>query len=586
MTVAYRDEWCGNVREENVGRRIQVAGWVHRRRDHGGLVFVDLRDRSGLLQLVISLEGAPEVHQRAEELRNEFVISATGTVIARSPERVNPSLPTGAVELAVEQLYILAAADTPPFLPEDDVEVDETLRLKYRYIDLRRSRMFHNLHLRHTVVQAVRRYLSDLGFIEVETPILTKSTPEGARDFLVPSRLRAGEFYALPQSPQLFKQLLMIAGFERYYQIARAFRDEDLRADRQLEHTQIDVEMSFVEESDIQDMVEGMFAAAFREALSAQLTTPFSRMSHKEALARYGSDKPDLRFAMEIVDVTDIAGRVDFRVFADAVGQGGIVRGIRAQGGARFSRKDVDDLASEAAVYGAQGVLPVWVEEQGLRSPLQKFLTEPQLADLIMRLGGEPGDLLLLVAGPQKVVEPSLGALRLSLAQRLGVEREGWAFAWILDFPMFEFDQKEGRLKAQHHPFTKPRLERLEDLEEKPLELGTYAYDLVLNGVELGSGSLRISDPRMQEAVFTALGLTDDEIQAKFGFLVEAMAFGIPPHGGMGLGLDRTIMLMAGETSIREVIAFPKTASGSCPLTDAPSPVAPEQLRELRIRSV
>jgi aspartyl-tRNA synthetase len=584
--VAYRNEWCGNVRDKSIGERIQVAGWVHRRRDHGGLIFVDLRDRTGLLQLVVSAEEKQAIHERAEELRTEYVVSATGSVVARSPERINPNLPTGAVELVVEELQILAAAETPPFLPEDDLEVDETLRLKYRYIDLRRPRMFRNLQLRHTVAQAARRYLDGLGFIEVETPILTKSTPEGARDFLVPSRLRPGEFYALPQSPQLFKQLLMVAGFERYYQLARAFRDEDLRADRQPEHTQIDIEMSFVDEVDIQNTVEGMFASAFKEALSVDLETPFPRITYAEAMALYGSDKPDLRFGMQIVDVTDIAGKTEFRVFGDAVQRGGVVRGLRAQGGASFSRKDVDDLALGAAVFGAQGVLPIWVEEQGLRSPLQKFLTEAQLSALVDQLEGAPGDLLVLVAGSKKVVEPSLGTLRLSLATRLGVKREGWAFSWVLDFPMFEFDEKEGRLKAQHHPFTKPRLESVTDLQQKPLEIGTYAYDLVLNGVELGSGSLRISDPQMQEAVFTALGLTHDDIQAKFGFLVEAMDYGIPPLGGIGLGLDRTVMLMAGESSIRDVIAFPKTASGSCPLTDAPSSVAIEQLRELRIRTV
>ncbi len=570
-----------------IGRRVKVAGWVHRRRDHGGLVFVDLRDRTGLLQLVVEAERDPALHARAQELRSEFVMWATGIVVARAPERVNPNLATGRVEIVVDELQILAAAQTPPFFPEDDVEVDETLRLRYRYIDLRRPRVFQNLLLRHRVVQAVRRYLGDRGFIDVETPILTKSTPEGARDFLVPSRLQPGEFYALPQSPQLFKQLLMIGGFERYYQIARAFRDEDLRADRQPEHTQIDIEMSFIEEGDIQDVVEGMFAAAFKETLDIELPTPFPRLSYADAMARYGSDKPDLRFGMEIVDVSDIAGATDFRVFSEAVAKGGVVRGIRAEGAAALSRKDVDDLAAEAAVFGAQGLLPIWLDKDGgLRSPLLKFVGDEQTKALAERLSGEPGDLLLFVADRKEVAEPSLGALRLALATRLDVERSGWAFSWVVDFPMFEYDPKEDRLKAQHHPFTKPRLERIEDLLERPLELGTFAYDLVLNGVELGSGSLRIADPQMQEAVFEALGLDEEQIKVKFGFLVEAMDYGIPPHGGIGLGLDRTVMLMAGESSIREVIAFPKTQSGSCPLTDAPSRVAAEQLRELRIRTV
>jgi len=586
LDVRYRDQWCGNFCENLVGQRVKAAGWVQRRRDHGGLIFVDLRDRTGLVQLVFESETRPSVHAQAQDLRSEYVLSVTGSVVARSPERVNPNLATGAVEIVVEDLEILAAAETPPFFPEDELEVDETLRLKYRYLDLRRPRMFRNLQLRHQVVQAVRRYLGDLDFIDVETPVLTKSTPEGARDFLVPSRLQPGEFYALPQSPQLFKQLLMIAGFERYYQIARAFRDEDLRADRQPEHTQIDIEMSFIEERDIQDVVEGMFAAAFSETLGVELPRPFPRLSYAESMARFGSDKPDLRFAMEIVDVTDLAAQTEFRVFADTVAKDGVVRGIRAEGGGRFSRKDVDDLAGEAAVFGAEGILPVWVEELGVRSPLQKFVTTAQMSTLVERLGGRPSDLLLFVADRKPVVEASLGALRLSLATRLGIERTGWAFVWVVDFPMFEYDQREKRLKAQHHPFTKPRLDALQDLRDRPLELGTYAYDLVLNGVELGSGSLRISSPDLQEAVFSALGLSEEEIGAKFGFLVKAMDYGIPPHGGIGLGLDRTVMLMAGESSIRDVIAFPKTQSGSCPLTDAPSKVALDQLRELRIRTV
>ena len=585
--MAYRDEWCGTIDDSFIGKKVMVAGWVHRRRDHGGLVFLDLRDRTGIVQLVVEATRNPVLHGRASELRSEYVMYATGSVVARSPERINPNLATGMVEIVLDDLTILAAADTPPFFPEDDIDVDENVRLKYRYIDLRRPKMFHNLMLRSKVVQSVRRYLGDGGFIDVETPILTKSTPEGARDFLVPSRLQLGEFYALPQSPQLFKQLLMIAGFERYYQIARAFRDEDLRADRQPEHTQIDIEMSFIEEEDIQNVVEGMFAAAFRETLAVELPLPFPRLEYADVMARYGSDKPDLRFGMEIVDVSDIAGATEFRVFSDAVANGGVVRGIRAEGAAKFSRKDIDDLAAEAAVFGAHGLLPVWLDaDGGIRSPLLKVVGEEQTKGFVERLAGQPGDLLLFVADTKGIAEPSLGALRLSLANRLGVERSGWNFLWVVNFPMFEYDAKEQRLKAQHHPFTKPRLERLEDLKEKPLELGTYAYDLVLNGVELGSGSIRISDPGLQEAVFEALGLDEEAIKVKFGFLVDAMAYGIPPLGGIGLGLDRTVMLMAGESSIREVIAFPKTASGSCPLTDAPSKVAPEQLRELHIRTV
>jgi aspartyl-tRNA synthetase len=587
--MRYRDRWCGEIGEQDVGDRLAVAGWVHRRRDHGGLVFIDLRDRTGLVQLVFDPEASPQPHAAAHALRSEFVLSASGQVVRRGPDRVNPNLKTGMIEIAVDRLDILAPAKTPPFVPEERLEVDETIRLRYRYLDLRRERMQQNLRLRDRAVQSARRYLENEGFVEIETPILTKSTPEGARDFLVPSRLKPGDFYALPQSPQLFKQLLMMAGYERYYQVARAFRDEDLRADRQPEHTQIDLEMSFVGEQDVQRVVEEMFAQMFHTALGEEIPTPFARLTHREAMERFGTDKPDTRFGMELVDVSDLVRDVDFKAFAEAVEAGGAVRGLRAEGAAGFSRKDVDDLAKQAAVFGAKGVAPIWVEESGARSPIAKFLGEQRMQDLIERLGGRPGDLLLFVADRLKVVEASLGALRLSLAERLGVERSGWAFLWVVDFPMFELDEREGRLKAQHHPFTRPRVQSRDELrelrdEDRLLDLGTYAYDLVLNGVELGSGSIRIADPQLQEAVFEILGLSPEEIEAKFGFLVEAMDYGVPPHGGIGLGLDRIVMLMAGESSIRDVIAFPKTQSGSDLMTQAPSPVAPEQLKELRLR--
>jgi aspartyl-tRNA synthetase len=584
--MSYRTAWCGEIGPALVGQQVQVAGWVHHWRDHGGLSFIDLRDRTGLVQLVFDPARNAETHAAARPLRGEWVISATGVVLARGEERVNPNMSTGAVEIAVEELQVLAPAKTPPFFPEERLDVDENVRLTYRYIDLRRPRMQRNLMLRDHVARAVRRYLADEGFIEVETPILTKSTPEGARDFLVPSRLQPGEFYALPQSPQLFKQLLMVAGYERYYQLARAFRDEDLRADRQPEHTQIDLEMSFIEEEDIQRVVEGMMAHAFKEALGVDLPLPFPRLTYKDVMLRFGSDKPDLRFGMEIVEISDMAAGSGFRVFSEAVAAGGAVRGLRVEGGAGFSRKDVDDLAAVAAPFGARGLAPVWVEEAGVRSPLAKFFSEDDMAALVARMEARPGDLLLFVADRVPVVEAGLGALRVHLAERLSLPRTGWRFLWVVDFPMFEEDERDHGLKAQHHPFTKPRIERLEDLQERPRELGTYAYDLVLNGVELGSGSIRIADPALQEAVFRTLGLAQEEIGAKFGFLVEAMDYGIPPHGGMALGLDRTVMLMAGETSIRDVIAFPKTQSGSCPLTGAPSTVSPDQLKELRLRSV
>src|SRR5680860_1303531 len=583
--MSYRTHWCASVARVEADSRVRVAGWVHRRRDHGGLVFIDLRDRTGLVQLVFDPEHHEEAHRKAHDLRGEYVISAIGVVKGRGEDRVNPDMVTGSIEIVVEDLELLAVSDTPPFAPEDRVEVDENLRLKYRYVDLRRDRMLGNLVLRDGVTRTARRYLSDEGFLDIETPILTKSTPEGARDFLVPSRLQPGEFYALPQSPQLFKQLLMTAGFERYYQMARAFRDEDLRADRQLEHTQIDLEMAFVGEPEVQDLVEGMMAHVWREALGVKLDLPFPRMTYAEAMLRYGSDKPDVRFGLEIVDVSDLVAGVSFKVFSQVVSGGGAVRGIRVPGAAGFSRKDVDDLAAEAAVFGAKGLAPIWVEAEGVRSPIAKFFTDQEMAALLERLEAQPGDLLLFVADRLGVVEPSLGALRLSLASRLGIERKGWEFLWIVDPPMFERDEREGQAKAVHHPFTRPRLERLEELEEHPFSLGTYAYDLVLNGVELGSGSIRISTPDLQEAVFRVLGLDEEEIQAKFGFLVEAMDYGMPPHGGMALGLDRIVALMAGESSIREVIAFPKTQSGSDPMSGAPSAVAAEQLRELHIRT-
>jgi len=583
--MTYRTHWCGEIGLESVDQDVRVAGWVHRRRDHGGLIFIDLRDRSGLLQLVFDPQVDAQAHDGAEKLRGEFVVSVAGKVVPRAEDQVNPNLATGAVEVSVSGVQVLARSETPPFFPEDRVDVDETLRLRYRYIDLRRERMQRNLILRDRAVQSARRYLEAGGFLEIETPILTKSTPEGARDFLVPSRMQPGEFYALPQSPQLFKQLLMTAGFERYYQMARAFRDEDLRADRQLEHTQIDLEMAFVGEPEVQDLVEGMMVHIWHEALAVKLDRPFPRMTYAEAMLRYGSDKPDVRFGLEIVDVSDLVAGVSFKVFSQVVSGGGAVRGIRVPGAAGFSRKDVDDLAAEAAVFGAKGLAPIWVEAEGVRSPIAKFFTDQEMAALLERLEAQPGDLLLFVADRLGVVEPSLGALRLSLASRLGIERKGWEFLWIVDPPMFERDEREGQAKAVHHPFTRPRLERLEELEEHPFSLGTYAYDLVLNGVELGSGSIRISTPDLQEAVFAVLGLDEEEINAKFGFLVEAMDYGMPPHGGMALGLDRIVALMAGENSIREVIAFPKTQSGSDPMTGAPSAVEAEQLRELHIRT-
>ena len=580
-----RTHYCGSLRHAHVGETVVLMGWAATRRDLGGVVFIDLRDREGLCQVVARPEVSKEAHAAADRVRGEYVLAVVGQVAARAADTVNPKLPTGTVEVLAREIRVLSEARTPPFPVEDEIDTSEDVRLKYRYLDLRRPRLHRNIKLRHRLTMEVRRYMDEQGFYEIETPMLTRSTPEGARDYLVPSRVHHGHFYALPQSPQIFKQILMVSGMDKYFQIVRCFRDEDLRADRQPEFTQVDIEMSFPRVQTVFDLVEPLFERIMG-LIGVKVARPFPRMSYAEAMGRYGSDKPDLRFGMEIVDVTELAAKTEFRVFTETVAAGGVVRGIRAEGGARFSRRDVDDLAAEAAVFGARGLAPVWIEEGGLRSPLLKFATDEQMKELIVRFGAQTGDLLLFVADRTAVAEPSLGALRLALANRLGVERTGWQFSWIVNFPMFEYDDRERRLKAQHHPFTKPRLERLEDLVERPLELGTYAYDLVLNGVELGSGSLRISDPGLQEAVFSALGLTEQDIEAKFGFLVEAMDYGIPPHGGIGLGLDRTVMLMAGESSIRDVIAFPKTASGSCPLTSAPSPVGLDQLRELHIRTV
>lgn len=583
--MRYRTHWCTEVAGEEVGSEVRLAGWVHRRRDHGGLVFIDLRDRSGLVQLVFDPKHNGEAHRKAHELRGEYVVSVAGEVTARGEERVNPEMTTGQIEISGEDLEILARSETPPFFPEERMDIDENLRLKHRYLDLRRSRMLGNIVLRDEVTNTVRNYLHREGFLDIETPILTKSTPEGARDFLVPSRLQAGEFYALPQSPQLFKQLLMISGIERYYQLARAFRDEDLRADRQPEHTQIDLEMSFVEEEDILSVVEGMMAEVFRATLGVETSPPYPRMSYEEAMLRYGSDKPDLRFDLEITDVSEAVADVEFKVFSGAVKKGGAVRGLVVPGGAEFSRREVDELGETAGKFGAKGLAPVWVDGDGsVRSPIAKFLAEEVVQTLIDRMGAGAGDMLLFVADSVPVTEAALGALRLELARRLGLAKEEWRFVWITDPPMFERDT-EGRLKAQHHPFTKPRTEDPRRLLEDPEDVGTVAYDLVLNGVELGSGSLRISNIELQEAVFQVLGMGEEEIQAKFGFLVEAMRYGVPPHGGMALGLDRLAMLMAGEESIRDVIAFPKTQSGACPLTAAPSRVSAEQLKELRLRT-
>jgi aspartyl-tRNA synthetase len=582
-----RSHYCGRVNEQLLGQQVTVAGWVHRRRDHGGVIFVDLRDREGLLQIVFD-PGAATIFTEAERLRNEFVVRVTGRVRERPAGTVNPNLASGRVELVAQQLELLNRSEPLPF--QLDEQVGEEVRLRYRYLDLRREVMSQRLRLRHRLTRAMRTWLDDHGFIDLETPMLTKATPEGARDYLVPSRTHPGKFFALPQSPQIFKQLLMIAGFDRYYQIVRCFRDEDLRADRQPEFTQLDVETSFLDQRDIMALMEALIRHCFREVLGATLPDPFPRMSHAEALRRYGSDKPDLRIALELTDVADLVRDCDFKVFAGpAKDAHGRVAALRVAGGGAMPRSQIDEYTAFVARYGAKGLAYIKVNQrargrEGLQSPIIKFLSDGALEGILGRTGATDNDLIFFGADSAKVVSDALGALRLKIGHDLKLVSGGWQPLWVIDFPMFEWEETEKRWVAMHHPFTAPQSDDAAALRAAPAAALAKAYDMVLNGSEIGGGSVRIHRQEMQSTVFELLGIGAEEAQKKFGFLLDALKFGAPPHGGIAFGLDRLAMLMAGADSIREVIAFPKTQTAADPLTDAPTEVSEAQLRELHVR--
>lgn len=577
---------CGELRKSDVEKNVKLAGWVSRRRDHGGLIFVDMRDRSGIVQIVFDEAAMGNNFSLAETLRNEFVITVQGKVRARSEDTVNPKMDTGEIEVVVTELKILNKAKTPPFYIQDGVDVDENVRLRYRYMDLRRPEMQKNIMLRHRVAKIMRDYLDEHGFLEIETPMLCRSTPEGARDFLVPSRLNPGQFYALPQSPQIFKQLLMVSGFEKYFQIVRCFRDEDLRADRQPEFTQLDIETSFLNQDDIIGLMEGLIKRIFEPTLNVKIETPFLRMSWNEAMERFGSDKPDLRFGMELQDISEFVKGSDFKVFTSVLESGGQIKVIKVDDYANIPRRELDNLVEYVKIYGAKGLAWIQYAEEGIKSPFKKFYSDETFEQIKNATGAKTGDLLLVVGDKPAVVAQALGELRLEMARRRNlIDENKLCFLWIVDFPMFEYVEEDKRYKAMHHPFTAPRDEDIEFLLTNPEKVKAKAYDIVLNGVEVGGGSLRIYQSDLQQKVFQAIGLSDEEARAKFGFLIDAFEYGTPPHGGIAFGLDRLIMLMAKRKSIRDVIAFPKTQSAIDPMSHAPNTVDDKQLRELYIKS-
>ncbi|PGT81917.1 MULTISPECIES: aspartate--tRNA ligase [Bacillaceae] len=581
-----RTYYCGEVPESAIGEEVVLKGWVAKRRDLGGVIFIDLRDRTGVVQVVFNPEVSPEALAIAERVRSEYVLDITGKVVSRDEETINPNVSTGTIEVIVEKVTIINAAKNPPFIIEDkSEEVSEDVRLKYRYLDLRRPALLNTIQMRHNVTKSMRSFLDDNGFLDIETPILTKSTPEGARDYLVPSRVHEGEFYALPQSPQIFKQLLMVSGFDKYYQIARCFRDEDLRADRQPEFTQIDIEASFMSQDDIMSMTEQMMARIMKETKNVDIELPLPRMTYDEAMGRYGSDKPDTRFGLELVDVSEIVKDSGLKVFNTVVANGGQVKSINVKGAAeKYSRKDMDALAEFVAPYGAKGLAWLKVEEDGLKGPIIKFFTEEEQKGLLQTLEATIGDLLVFVADKKSVVADSLGALRSKLGKDLQlIDESKFNFLWVVDWPLLEYDEATKRYYAAHHPFTMPAREDIDLFDTDPGNMKAQAYDIVLNGYELGGGSIRIFEKDVQEKMFKLLGFSEEEAKEQFGFLLEAFEYGTPPHGGIALGLDRLVMLLAGRTNLRDTIAFPKTASASDLLTNAPSTVSEAQLEELNL---
>jgi len=584
-----RSHYCGQVNEDHLGQEIELCGWVHRRRDHGGVIFIDLRDREGLVQVVIDPDTV-EAFATAERVRSEYVLKISGLVRGRPEGTINSDMATGKIEVLGRNVEILNTAETPPFPLDDEREVGEDVRLKYRYIDLRRPQMLQRMRMRSKIASTMRHFLEDKRFMEIETPILTKSTPEGARDYLVPSRTHPGEFFALPQSPQLFKQLLMVSGMDRYYQIVRCFRDEDLRADRQPEFTQLDIETSFMSEEEIITLTEQMIRELFVKVLEVPLHDPFPRMSYDEAIDRFGIDRPDLRIPLELVDVGDVMANVEFKVFSGpAKDANGRVAALRLPGGCELSRKDIDGYTKYVSIYGAKGLAYIKINDlaagrDGLQSPILKFLPDDAVNAIIERTGGQTGDLIFFGADKAGIVNEALGALRVKLGHDRGLVEKGWRPVWVVDFPMFERDEKNDRWTSIHHPFTSPKVDDVAALAADPGKAKSQAYDLVLNGTEVGGGSIRIHNAEMQAEVLKLLGISDEEAEAKFGFLLDALKYGCPPHGGLAFGLDRLVMLMTGSSSIREVIAFPKTQSAACVLTNAPSPVADTQLKELGVR--